>query len=168
MRITALIVTLGLAAVACLGARAAQSGAPQTVSCDSIIGQADSGHAAGNRVVLGVVSVPPAYGPQVVPTRSRPWAFWRKAGLVIRSGSRLVSVSVPKAWRKRAAITWGNSGIVNALRFSPCPRLGAKPWNAYAGGFYLRARAACLPLVFRVGQRSATVRFGLGRRCGAN
>jgi hypothetical protein len=37
---------------------------------------------------------------------------------------------------------------------------------AYSGGFFLRSPGACLPLTFRVGQRSATVRFGLGRRCG--
>jgi hypothetical protein len=36
---------------------------------------------------------------------------------------------------------------------------------AYAGGFVLRVRAACLPLEFRVGERSAVVRFGLGRKC---
>ena len=36
---------------------------------------------------------------------------------------------------------------------------------AYSGGFFLRSRAACVPLVFRVGSRSAVVRFGVGRRC---
>jgi hypothetical protein len=166
MRIAAVAVPLALAAG--FGARATPLGAPPSVRCDSIILRLGSGHAGGYRVVLGVVSVPPAYLRQVVPTRSRPWAFWRKAGLAVRGGSRPVSVSVPKAWRNRAAITWGNGGIVNELRILPCPRSGPKPWNAYAGGFYLRTRAACLPLDFRLGQRSATVRFGLGRRCGAN
>lgn len=120
----------------------------------------------GYRVVLGVVSVPPAYRPQVVPTDRQPWTYWSKAGLVIRGGSPTVSVTVPKAWRNQAAITWGNNtGIVTALRIAPCPASKQAPWNAYAGGFYLRARSACVPLIFRVGQRSATVRFGLGRPC---
>jgi hypothetical protein len=45
-------------------------------------------------------------------------------------------------------------------------RARAKVGFAYAGGFQLRVRAACVPLVFRVGRRSATARFGLGRACG--
>jgi hypothetical protein len=42
------------------------------------------------------------------------------------------------------------------------PALG----NAYAGGFYLRAPSACLPLIFTVDGRSTSVRFGIGKRCG--
>ena len=89
----------------------------------------------------------------------------RKAGLLIRGDSPPVSVTVPKAWRTRAAITWGNSGTVSALRIASCPRFGDEAWNVYAGGFLLRSRSACVPLTFRVGNRSATVRFGLGRAC---
>ena len=37
--------------------------------------------------------------------------------------------------------------------------------TAYAGGFFLRSPSVCVPLIFRVGARSATVRFGIGRRC---
>jgi hypothetical protein len=51
-----------------------------------------------------------------------------------------------------------------ARRIAACagsPRSG----NAYAGGFYLRSPAACLPLTFTVAGRSTTVRFGIGRRC---
>jgi hypothetical protein len=155
-----------LAVVIAVAARAAPSAPARTVPCDEIILSVRSGNAGGYRVVLGVISVPPAYRPQVVATGSKPWTHWSKAGLVIRGGSPPVSVSVPKAWRKRAAITWGNNtGIVSALRIAPCPRSASAPWNAYSGGFYLRSRSACVPLIFRVGQRSATVRFGLGRAC---
>ena len=149
-----------------LAARAAEHGSRPVVGCDSIVGRARSGHEAGYRVVLGVVSVPPAYRRQVEPTHTKPWATSRKAGLVVHANAPPVDVSVPRAWRARAAITWGDSGIVGALRIAPCAAfLPSKPWNAYAGGFYLRARSACVPLVFRVGRRQQTVRFGLGRRC---
>jgi hypothetical protein len=156
---------LALAVLPCLAARAAPSRVPPTVSCDRIILRVGSGRAGGYRVVLGVVSVPPAYGPQVVRTRGRSWPFWRKAGLVVRGDAGPVLVSVPKAWRTRAAITWGNSGIVSRLRIARCPAFPPKVWNAYAGGFYLRSRSACVPLTFRVGQRAKTVRFGLAKRC---
>ena len=116
------------------------------------------------RLVLGAVSVPPAYLRQVVPTGQRR-GYWRKAGLVVRAGSPPVTVTVPKEWRHRAAITWGNStGIVASVRLTGCePALNVG--HAYAGEFYLRSPSACLPLIFRVGRRTATVRFGLGRRC---
>jgi hypothetical protein len=66
-------------------------------------------------------------------------------------------------WRK--AITWGNrGGPVSAVRIARC-KGPAAVGHAYAGGFFLRARASCVPILFRVGARSATVRFGLGRRC---
>jgi hypothetical protein len=89
-----------------------------------------------------------------------------KAGLVVRNGDAPLKVSVPSAWQKRAAITWGNNviGPVGSLRIAAC--LSSSPgWHAYAGGFYLRSRAACVPLIFRVGNRSATVRFGIGTHC---
>jgi hypothetical protein len=154
-------------AVAAVAAGSAASAPTPTVTCDKIILPAASGTAGGYRVVLGAVSVPPAYMRQVVTTGSRPWTHWRKAGLVIRGNSLPVYVTVPKAWRGRAAITWGNSGTTSSLRIARCPPMDdAKPWNAYAGGFLLRSRAACVPLIFQVGNRRATVRFGLGKRCG--
>lgn len=162
MRIAAAIILVALAPAVALGAR---TGSVPTVPCDEVILQVKSGRAGGYRVVLGVVSVPPARLIQVVPSRSRPWTYWRKAGLVVRAGAPPVTVSVPAAWRSRAAITWGNNtGIVSALRIASCPG-AAGVWNAYAGGFYLRSRAACVPLRFRVAGRSSVVRFGLGRPC---
>jgi hypothetical protein len=165
MRFALVIVALAIAGFAAVVARSAPSAPPATVKCDRIILRVGSGHAGGYRVVLGVVSVPQAYRPQVVPTGRLPWSYWSKAGLVIRGGSPPVTVSVPKAWRNRAAITWGNTGIVNTLRIGSCPPWESKVWNAYAGGFLLRSRSACVPLIFRVGKRSATVRFGLAQAC---
>jgi hypothetical protein len=152
-------------ALTALAARAAEPGSRPIVSCSSIILGVRSGHAGGYRVVLGVVSVPPAYLRQVARTDTRPWTTWRKAGLAVRANASPVDVSVPKSWRTRAAITWGDSAVVSALRIAPCRADPPKVWNAYAGGFYLRSRSACVPLTFRVGQRAKTVRFGLAERC---
>jgi hypothetical protein len=164
-------VALAVAAVAAASSRSALQSAAPTVQCSEIIDSTKWPY-IGNREpryryrsVLGVVSVPPAYISQVVHLRDGAWPYWEKAGLVIRAGRGPVTVRVPLAWRKRAAIMWGgNTGIVSSLRISRC---GSNPTrgNAYAGGFYLRSRSACLPLIFRAGGHSATVRFGLGRRC---
>jgi hypothetical protein len=54
------------------------------------------------------VHVPPGFMRQVVPSGQRPWAYWHKQGLVIGATQKMVTVTVPKSWRKRAAITWGN------------------------------------------------------------
>ena len=165
MRIVTAAILLVLAPTAALAAGSTPTRLMPTVPCDEIILHVKSGHAGGYRVVLGVVSVPPARLIQVVPSQSRPWTYWRKAGLVVRAGAPPVTVSVPAAWRRRAAITWGNStGIVSALRIASCPG-AAGTWNAYAGGFYLRSRSACVPLRFSVSARSSIVRFGLGRAC---
>ena len=59
------------------------------------------------RLVLAVASVPPAYQGEAVPTRDPTWPYFRKAGLVIRASAQTVVVTVPKAWRTRAAIAWG-------------------------------------------------------------
>jgi hypothetical protein len=162
---------LALAAVAAAPSRSSLHSAPRAVPCSEIIdftkwpylGSRDPRYRY--RSVLRVVSVPPAYISKVVHLRDGAWPYWTKAGLVVRAGREPVTVSVPLAWIKRAAITWGgNTGIASSLRIARC---GSDPsrGNAYAGGFYLRSRSACLPLIFRVGSRSTTVRFGLGRRC---
>jgi hypothetical protein len=164
--VTVAFALTGVVTTASLAARSAKTTAPPTVSCSGIVLQVRSGHAAGYRVVLGTVSVPPAHLPQVVPSRNKAWPFWRKAGLNVRGGSSAVVVTVPKAWRRRVAITWGDSQIGSGLQIASCSAfLPPKVWNGYAGGFYLRSRSACVPLTFRVGRRAKTVWFGLGKRC---
>ena len=153
------------------GTRASTSSAYETraattpvIPCDEVVGHQRSGTQAGYRVVLGIIAVPPARLRQVVATKSGQWPFWRKAGLVLHPTHKTVSVSVPKAWRKRVAIVWGNArSPVSALKFQPCPN--GTLWNGYAGGFYLRKRRECVPLTFRVGDRSQTIRFGFNRSC---
>ena len=139
---------------------------PPTVTCDSIVTLTGSFSWRPKHVVLGVVAVPPAYIPQTMPTGVARWPYWSKAGLVVRADSPPVVVRVPSAWRSRVAIGWGNAGG-RALRIAPCPPSSSLgDWNPYSGGFQLRSRAACVPLEFHVGGRRATVRFGVGKRCG--
>lgn len=169
MRPSAVIVglaCLGLAGVAA-GAHAASSSPAPTATCDAIVVPAGSFAWRPKRVVLGVAAVPPAYIPQTVASGSERWPYWSKSGLVVRADSPPVRVSVPPGWRARAAIEWGNAGPASSLTIASCP--GGGPlgdWNPYSGGFHLRSRAACVPLTFRVGSRTATVRFGVGKRCG--
>jgi len=166
MRLPALTIALVALALPGLTALASTSGLSPTATCDSIIVPAGSFSRRPTRVVLGVADVPPAYIPQTVPSGVRKWPYWSKSGLVIRADSPPVFVIVPRRWRNRVAIGWGNAEMVSALRIASCPpssSLGA--WNPYAGGFYLRSRSACVPLTFRVGSRTATVRFGVGKRC---
>ena len=164
MRTVSLIVVLSVAAAA-VGTTRTATGAPAPiVRCEKIIGAEGAAAARTRQVVLDAVSIS-AYLPQTVETLDPAWPYWSKTGLVIRGGAPAVSISVPLAWRNRAGITWGNTGVVGALRVASCPRYGSKSWNAYAGGFLLRSRSACVPLVIRVGPRAATARFGVGRRC---
>jgi len=69
----------------------------------------------------------------------------------------------PARWRGRFAVIWGDSTIVSELRLPNCPG-DARSWNVYAGGFYLAA-PACAPVRLQYETRSATVWFGVGRRC---
>jgi hypothetical protein len=172
VRIAVLGATVGLVCAAGVIASAASPTSGRTVPCSESIAATKFPYVGSSRpqyryrLVLGAVSVPPAYQAQVVPTGETPWTYFRKAGLVVRADGQAVSISVPPAWRGRARITWGNGGmgVFDSLRIAGCP-VGAAQGLAYAGGFYLRSRSACLPLVFRVGRRSQTVHFGIGRRC---
>jgi len=163
--VRALAASIAVAAVAVVAAHAAATTTRvPTVPCTDVIGQAKTPRGGGYRVVLGVVSAPPARLMQVVATGELPWAYWRKAGLVVRAGSSAVGVSVPKAWRSRAAVTWGSSSPGPALKIAACPS-PAGVWNAYAGGFLIRKRPECVPLTFTVAGRSRTIRFGVGGAC---
>jgi hypothetical protein len=162
--VRALATGLAVAAAAVLAAHAAATSHPQTVPCRDVISQSKTQRGSGYRLVLGVVSVPPARLTQVIATGERSWPYWHKAGLVVRAGTVPVTVGVPKAWRSRAAITWGRVGPVAALTIAACPSPPGV-WNAYAGGFLIRTRRQCVPLTVTVGRRSQTVRFGIGGAC---
>ena len=164
-------VVLALAAIAAGSAWAAQPKPGRTIPCREIIlatkwpylGNRDPAHRY--RTILDAISVPPAYMQQVSAVDNGPWRYFRKQGLAVRAGAGPVTVSVAPAWRDRAAISWGNAGHgpFSSIRVARCAAgLGG---YAYAGGFFLRSPSACVPLVFHIGSRSQTVRFGIGRRC---
>jgi hypothetical protein len=135
-----------------------------TVPCGDAIGTTPSGTADGYRVILGAVSVPAPFLPQVVATPGEAWPYWRKAGIAVRLSRIPATVSVPPGWRAKVAITWGGVGAVSALRFVPCPSTSSQ-WQGYAGGFHIRSRTECVPLAIGVGPRVQVVHFGIGRPC---
>ena len=162
-----------VAVSACSGPGPAVDGKPRpapvdsahTVGCDQIIQQVS---APGGKVVLGVLAVPPAHVEAGALTGTLPWAYFSKWGIAIRAGSPPGLITVPRAWRHRAAIGWGNNASGgSSLRLLSCPRqIGA--WNAYAGGFFLRSASGCVPLVVKVGRQTATLSFVIGSAsCGS-
>ena len=162
MRVVLVLFVLALAALA----PRAESAPPATVGCESIIYPLGDVVWKPKRLVLGVVAVPPTYIPQTVESPDGRWPYWTKSGLVVRAGSPPVLVSVPARWRTRVAIGWGQVDATSSLRIETCPPLSRpEGWNPYSGGFHLRSKAACVPLTFTVSGRSATVRFGVGKRC---
>jgi hypothetical protein len=138
--------------------------APPAVLCSDAIGHPAAPAAAGRKVVLRFVALPP-YLPQTVrDDNGARFHYWSKTGLVVRSGVN-VTIAVPPPWRDRAAIGWGNGATpVRSLRVAACTWMDFS-WNAYAGGFFLRDRAACVPLVVHARGRTTTFRVGVGRRC---
>ena len=161
------LVLLGVA-VAAAGAQTPSPAKEPTVACDRIVLRARSGAEDGFRVLLGAVSMPGAGKLDHGSTRKRDgqWRYYRNAGLAIRAGASEVTISVPEGWRDRVAVSWGDSPASSSLRFAPCGASHAGAWNAYSGGFHLRTKGDCVPLVVTVGGMSTTVRIGVGRACG--
>lgn len=119
----------------------------------------------GTRIVLGRIAVNPSRSYQPVPVRNTgEWRYWQKRPILIRANAGPVSVSVPPLWRGRAAITYGTTPIRSAVVLRACPQPRGM-WDAYAGGIYLRDLTVCVPLVFRLGNRSTTVRLNMAGRC---
>ncbi len=97
----------------------------------------------------------------------RPFRYWGKAGLEIKSGRKRVTVTVPRAWQDRLSVVWGDvSGAegVSSVQFPNCTFDPGIPWKAYAGGFFARERM-CAPLIVRVAGRERWVLVALGRSC---
>jgi hypothetical protein len=132
---------------------------PYMVGCDQVIARVG---APGGRVVLGVLAVPPTHVEHGASTGIVPWAYFSKGGIAVRAGSPAVLITVPGAWRQRAAIGWGNGvGGVSSLRLAGCPGQSGS-WNVYAGGFYLRSASGCVPLAIEIEHRTVTLDFAIG------
>lgn len=169
LRLATLAISIVLLGALVAGANArTRPAAEPTVGCDQIVLRARSGSVDGFRVLLGAVSVPGSrhldHGSTT--TRDAHWRYFRNGGIAIRAGTSMVSVIVPEGWRDRVAISWGDSPVTSSLRFAPCGGLPARAWNSYSGGFHLRAKGDCVPLLVTVGGMSTTVRVGVGRACG--
>jgi hypothetical protein len=172
VRAVLVLLAAGFVSASALGARVPDAIRSRTVPCDEIVGLTRFPHWGNaqpqyrNRLVLNAVSVPPAFLPQTGSSGEPQWPYFSKWGMVVRSDARSVTVTVPARWRDRVAISWGNAGhgVFQTIRFRGCGS-GENVGNAYAGGFFLHSRSACVPLTFRVSSRTATVRFGIGQRC---
>jgi hypothetical protein len=134
------------------------------VSCNNVIASARKPDSE-ERLVLGSFGAPPERIQRAQTGPVNGWQYFAKSGVEIKAGVGPVTVSVATADRDRVAISWGNGlAVVQAQRFAPCGS-SARPWHAYAGGFYLRSRTACISLVIKVGPGSKTIRVGVGKSC---
>ncbi len=121
------------ASVACM-AKASSLPAPFVACRDIVDGATPVPGKEGARLVLGKMVVASAYTPQqaVRVHNLERWTYWMKAGVAVHSGNFTVTVTVPKAWRSRAGISWGSGAIVSSLRFSGCPTASlVSGWNGY-------------------------------------
>jgi hypothetical protein len=110
--------------------------------------------------VLGAVSAPGKHVPQSSETGQPPWTYFGKWGLVVRGGPGAdVVVSVPRAWRNRVAISWGNAQhrVFHTLRFDRCGEDARKATPSLVGSTSAARAAAC-----RFASRPAAARGSSG------
>ncbi|MBM3676756.1 MAG: hypothetical protein FJW96_02580 [Actinobacteria bacterium] len=151
-----LLVAAGIAA-------GAASGASRIVPCDETIGVSDF-PGPDTTVVAGAVALPREPLLSVNRSNEPGWPYVRKLGLVVAGRAR-VEVSVPPGERAKVAITWGSRPDAYAsIVIEGCRSLRGVG-RVDAGGVRLRRSSACVPVRFRVGRLSATVRLGIGRAC---
>ena len=152
---------------AAVSARGGAASAPFVVPCGDTIGNLSNPAGSDRKVALGMVSLPSR---QVGSERLfgvLHWRYWTKVAVGIRHSPTTVTVSVPKNWRSRVAVGWGNRTIIlPSIRFSSCTDATSPSWSTYAGGLYLAKRVRCVPLAVSDGRRTATVRIAVDGTCG--
>lgn len=138
------------------------------VGCDSIIA-ASTRPWPDRRVLFGRVVLPREN--QLLQghaaSENRPLPYFAKQGVQVRAGRTTISLIVPRRWRTRLAVGWGENGgpqQASQVRLAGCNLEVGRQWLSYPGGYFLR-RPACAPLLVRVGTRSARIRLSLGRPC---
>jgi hypothetical protein len=88
--------------------------------------------------------------------------WWSKQGLVIKAKATL-TLTVPKAWRGRLAIGWGNPAQPSEMVTVSGCNVGGR-WLAYAGGYWV-SKPACVPLIVQSARRRKVVHVGVGAAC---
>jgi hypothetical protein len=163
-----LAIAAGSAAVAASGGGSDAPGA--SIGCPQSLNPMNPGigsPTATQRLVLGRVWQPKA----TLLLGRHAWRHVRpgenafiKYGVGVTSGPP-VTLVVPLASSETYALSF--HGVrqegVRSLRLTPCPRSSGAT-TFWAGGYRI-ARATCVPLVVRVGSRSARVRIALGHAC---
>jgi hypothetical protein len=162
-------IVLALIVVGASTAGATARTAVETVPCSEITGYGQGASLPDRLTALGAVRVGQWSTATGSPAQTGSgWAWWVKVGIDIRPNAGLVRVTVPLTWRSRAAVVWGygnTESAASSIQFASCPRGGALRWNEYAGGLYLRADVACVPLVFSVDGKHKTRSVGVGTSC---
>ena len=126
---------------------------------------------AGMQTVLGVVAMETHRTLQASPSGEpgRAHRLYAKTGLLVRA-DRPFELVIPRSWRRRVAIKWGNTGaerFSGHLQIRGCPpSAGHGDWLVYPGGFFV-PEPACVPLVVRTKRASRTVHVPVGVRCPA-
>ena len=139
------------------------------VGCDEVKGMSRS-PSSGTRVVLGRIALPPRRlpgSPNYAPTANKPLPYFAKWGVEVRSGRTPVDLVVPRRWRGRLALGWGDRGPQQAsvVHLLGCRPVLGRQWLGYAGGFFLRA-PACVAVDVRVGDKRRRIPLGIGVDCG--
>lgn len=149
---------------------------PATVlTCRTTIGQGTD-PSRRRTIVLGRVALTTRHALQANSSgESDPAArLFAKDGLEVKEHSP-VELIVPRPWRDRLSISWGNTARTTHLRVRSCPggtgrveRSGGfgphLPWMAWAGGYSV-SKPACVPLIVKVGEKTRRVHIGVGAPC---
>jgi hypothetical protein len=145
-----------------LDARAADRTAQGTVLCSDAI---DGGTGPSPfPLILGRIGLQTSTTLRPVLLQGEPFRLWSKSALIVTRGGPPVVISVPRAWRSRAAITWSNRGLgeTSVEHVQACPGGG---WLAYPGGFFAQAKG-CFPIDVTVGASHRRVWIRMGSRAG--
>jgi len=132
-------------------------------------------HHPAYREILGRVALPiyPAHL-ALVRVSGQVLPFWSKFGLLVRTGSAPVEISVASSSAGQAGLVWDNQGDATAatnVEVDACSNTGQddptrRRWLGYPGGAYVR-RPSCIQLIVRVGSRKARVRLDISSRSNA-